>query len=62
MLATALNPHIGYDNAAEVAKKAHAEGITLRQAVVDLGLATGEEYDRWVRPRSMADLDDDRPE
>jgi fumarate hydratase class II len=62
MLATALNPHIGYDNAAEVAKKAHAEGITLRQAVVDLGLATGDEYDRWVRPRSMAGLEDDRPE
>ncbi len=54
MLATALNPHIGYDNAARVAKKAHAEGITLRRAAVDLGLASAEEFDAWVQPHRMA--------
>lgn len=53
MLVTALNPHIGYDNAAKVAKKAHAEGITLREAVLALGLLTGEEFDRFVRPEKM---------
>jgi len=58
MLATALNPHIGYDAASKVAKKAHAEGITLRQAVLDLGLADADDYDRWVRPRSMAGISD----
>ena len=58
MLATALNPHIGYDDAAHVAKKAHAEGITLRQAAVALGLATIDEFDSWVQPRRMAGLVD----
>ncbi len=58
MLATALNPHIGYDNASKVAKKAHTEGTTLRQAVVDLGLATAEDFDRWVRPDRMAGIHD----
>ncbi|MGD8441125.1 MAG: class II fumarate hydratase [Holophagae bacterium] len=58
MLATALNPHIGYDAASRVAKKAHAEGITLRQAVLDLGLADPSDYDRWVRPRAMAGITD----
>jgi len=53
MLVTALNPHIGYDNAAKVAKKAHAEGTTLREAAVALGLLTGEDFDRWVRPEAM---------
>ncbi|HVS11716.1 MAG TPA: class II fumarate hydratase [Planctomycetota bacterium] len=53
MLVTALNRHIGYDNAAKVAKKAHAEGKTLRQAVVELGLMTGEEFDRAVVPAEM---------
>jgi fumarate hydratase class II len=56
MLATALNPHIGYDNAARVAKKAHAEGITLRRAAVDLGLASAEEFDAWVQPHRMAEI------
>ncbi|MCB9101084.1 MAG: class II fumarate hydratase [Anaerolineales bacterium] len=50
MLVTALNPHIGYDNAAKVAKKAFAENSTLRQAVIDLGLMTGEAFDNAVRP------------
>src|SRR5205807_2827675 len=53
MLVTALNPRIGYDNAAKVAKKAHAENTTLRQACIDLGLLTGEEFDRIVRPEKM---------
>jgi len=54
MLVTALNPKIGYDNAAKVAKKAHTEGITLKEAAVDLGLLTGEEFDELVRPEKMA--------
>ena len=53
MLVTALNPHIGYDNAAKVAKKAHAEGTTLKAAAVDLGLLTEEQFDAWVRPENM---------
>src|SRR5713226_1570596 len=48
MLVTALSPHIGYDNAAKVAKKAHAEGVTLREATIALELLTGEEFDRLV--------------
>jgi fumarate hydratase class II len=53
MLVTALNPHIGYDNAAKVAKKAFAEDGTLRQAAIDLGLLTGEKFDEAVRPEEM---------
>ena len=53
MLVTALNPHIGYDNAARIAKKAHAGGMTLRQAGVELGLVTEEEFDAWVDPLTM---------
>ena len=53
MLVTALNPHIGYDNAAKVAKKAHAEGTTLKEAAVALGLLTEEQFDQWVRPGDM---------
>ncbi len=53
MLVTALNPHIGYDRAAEIAKKAHREGTTLREAAVALGYVTGEEFDRWVDPSRM---------
>ncbi|MFQ5985614.1 MAG: class II fumarate hydratase [Alphaproteobacteria bacterium] len=53
MLVTALNPHIGYDNAAKVAKKAHAEGTTLKEAAVALGLLTAEEFDHLVRPEKM---------
>ncbi len=53
MLVTALNPHIGYDNAAKVAKKAHAEGTTLKEAVVALELLTAEEFDEKVRPEKM---------
>jgi fumarate hydratase class II len=53
MLVTALNPHIGYDKAAKVAKKAHAEGTTLKQAAMALGFLTEQEFDLWVRPESM---------
>src|ERR1700689_3734472 len=53
MLVTALSPHIGYDNAAKVAKKAHAEGITLREATIALKLLSGEEFDRLVRADKM---------
>ncbi len=53
MLVTALNPHIGYDNAAKVAKKAFAENTTLKEAAVALGLLTAEEFDQKVRPEKM---------
>jgi fumarate hydratase, class II len=53
MLVTALNPKIGYDNAAKVAKKAHAEGTTLKEAAIALGLLSPEEFDELVRPEKM---------
>jgi fumarate hydratase, class II len=53
MLVTALNPHIGYDNAAKAAKKAHKEGTTLKEAAMALGLLTSEQFDQWVRPEDM---------
>ena len=53
MLVTALNPHIGYDNAAKIAKKAHKDGSSLKEAAVALGLVTAEDFDRWVDPRAM---------
>ena len=53
MLVTALNPHIGYENAARIAKAAHAQGLTLRQAAVQSGLVTAEQFDAWVRPEDM---------
>ena len=53
MLVTALNPHIGYDNAAKVAKKAFMDNGTLREAVIELGLLSGEEFDKLVRPEDM---------
>jgi fumarate hydratase class II len=53
MLVTALNPHIGYDKSAQIAKKAYAEGLTLRQAALDLGYLTDAEFDQWVRPENM---------
>jgi len=53
MLVTALNPHIGYDKAAQIAKKAHAEGKTLREAALALGHVTAEQFDQWVRPEKM---------
>jgi len=56
MLVTALNPHIGYDKAAAIAKKAHKEDKTLKQAAMELGYLTGEQFDEWVRPESMTNL------
>jgi fumarate hydratase class II len=53
MLVTALNPHIGYDNAAKVAKKAHKENKTLKEVVIELGLLTAEKFDEVVRPEKM---------
>ncbi|MFZ5543420.1 MAG: class II fumarate hydratase [Pseudomonadota bacterium] len=53
MLVTALNPHIGYDKAAQIAKKAHREGSTLREAALALGYVTAEQFDLWVRPEKM---------
>jgi len=53
MLVTALNPHIGYDNAAKIAKKAHAEGTTLKAAALALGLLTEEQFAEWVVPADM---------
>ncbi len=53
MLVTALNPHIGYDKAAQIAKKAHKEGITLKEAALKLGFLTAEQFDQWVRPEDM---------
>ncbi|MCY1344877.1 Fumarate hydratase class II [compost metagenome] len=53
MLVTALNPHIGYDKAAQIAKKAYAEGTTLRESALALGYLTEEEFDAWVRPETM---------
>ena len=53
MLVTALNPHIGYDKAASVAKLAHREGVTLRDAASALGYLTPEQFDAWVKPENM---------
>ena len=53
MLVTALNKHIGYDNAAKIAKNAHAKGLTLRQSAIELGLLTTEQFDQWVRAEDM---------
>jgi fumarate hydratase class II len=53
MLVTALNPHIGYDNAARIAKHAHKTGQTLKQAAVELGLVSAEQFDQWVKPEKM---------
>jgi len=57
MLVTALSPHIGYDKAAEIAKKAHHEGTTLKEAALELGYLTEPEYDEWVRPDRMVGPD-----
>jgi fumarate hydratase class II len=53
MLVTALSPHIGYDAAARIAKKAHAEGTSLKEAALALGLVSAADFDRWVRPEDM---------
>jgi fumarate hydratase class II len=53
MLVTALNPYIGYDNAARIAKNAHKKGISLRESAIELGLLTGEQFDEYVKPEKM---------
>ena len=53
MLVTALNPHIGYDKAAQIAKKAHREGTTLKADALALGYVTEQQFDQWVRPEKM---------
>ncbi len=53
MLVTALTPQIGYDKAAQIAKAAHANGTTLREEAIKLGLVTGEDFDRLVQPARM---------
>ena len=53
MLVTALNTHIGYENAAKIAKKAHKENKTLKQAAIELRLLTAEQFDKWVKPENM---------
>jgi fumarate hydratase class II len=53
MLVTALNTHIGYENAAKIAKKAHQEGTTLKEAAIELGLLTAKQFDEWVDPSKM---------
>jgi len=50
---TALNPHIGYENAAKIAKKAHKENKTLREAAIELGLLNSGQFDEWVKPEKM---------
>jgi fumarate hydratase class II len=61
MLVTALNPHIGYDKSAQIAKKAYAEGLTLREAALDLGYLTDAEFDQWVRPENMLEAGMNNP-
>ncbi|HXH31407.1 MAG TPA: class II fumarate hydratase [Bacteriovoracaceae bacterium] len=56
MLVTALNPHIGYDKAAQIAKKAHKDDKTLKEVAVELGFLTAEQFDQWVKPESMTNL------
>jgi len=53
MLVTALNPYIGYDNAAKIAKNAHKKGITLRESALELKLLTEEQFNQWVKPEEM---------
>ena len=53
MLVTALNPHIGYEKAAKIAKKALKENLSLRESAIGLGLLTNEQFDEWVRPEEM---------
>src|ERR1051326_6656160 len=55
MLVTALNQHIGYDNAAKIAKHAHKQGISLKESAIELGLLTAEQFDAWVKPEEMTD-------
>lgn len=53
MLVTALNPHIGYDKAASIAKNAHKKGLTLKQSALELGYLTEKQFDDWVKADQM---------
>ena len=53
MLVTALNTHIGYDNAAKIAKRAFEKGTTLKEAAIELKLLTSDQFDEWVKPEDM---------
>ena len=53
MLVTALNTHIGYENAAKIAKFAHKDNLTLKEAALKLGLVSAEDFDQWVDPKKM---------
>nr|VVW87003.1 unnamed protein product [Nymphaea colorata] len=53
MLVTALNPYIGYDKAASIAKNAHKKGLTLKQSALESGYLTEAQYDQWVKPEAM---------
>lgn len=53
MLVTALNPHIGYDKSASIAKNAHKKGLTLKQSALELGYLTEEQFNAWVKPAEM---------
>ena len=55
MLVTALNPHIGYEKAAQIAKKAHREGLTLKDAAIESGYVTEEQFEQWIKPEDMVD-------
>jgi fumarate hydratase class II len=56
MLVTALNPYIGYDNAAKIAKNAHKKGVTLKESALELKLVTSEQFDKWVKPENMVSI------
>ena len=55
MLVTALTPHIGYDNAAKIAKKAHEEGITLKDSALKIGIVSEDDFDSWTDPKKMTE-------
>ncbi|MGT0244023.1 hypothetical protein ACVNP1_07970 [Staphylococcus aureus] len=55
MLVTALNPHIGYEKAAQIAKKAHKEGLTLKESGIQTGYVTEEQFEAWIKPEDMVD-------
>lgn len=53
MLVTSLNPHIGYDNSAKIAKHAHKNGLSLKQSALELGLVSEENFEKWIKPEDM---------
>ena len=55
MLVTALNPHIGYEKAAQIAKKAHKESLTLKESAIQTGYVTEEQFEAWIKPEDMVD-------